>query len=303
MDFCNSLIFNTGLPSCDVQPGKPVGLIFAAKSLEITEADESDLLGFFEAASRGNDRSKRAYPITGEFSTEAANTEPTIESLAGTSYSEKLADGVLASKFSFPMTLCRAKAYKGLDGYKGAVFILTDNGILLGERTKRGTLRGLNVNNVAVSVDALFKDAAMKTVSITATFGSDTQLIRSVDAIRYYFDAADLSGLIAVKLKKVAALTYRVETTCGGVNLYGEYADTLSQNKDLWVVRNINTGAAIALSTITKVAGSEAFLLTPSAALGAPYRIGVSLAGVGALTSAGIVGFEQPEQLIDSVTA
>ena len=303
MDFCNSTIFNTGLPSCDVRPGKPVGLIFAPKSVEVAAADEENLLPFFDAASRNADRSKRVYPLVGEFSNESANTEPVIGTLAGSAYSEKLADGVLASNFSFPMTLCKAKAYKGLDGYKGSVFVLTDNGLIIGERTKSGALRGLTVTNLTVSVDAMFGDGQnIKMVKLAVVFGRDGQLVKNVDAIRYDFDANDLTGLVSLTLKKVGALTYQVLTKCGGVNLYGSYSTQLAVGT-LWVVRNLNTGSAVTVSTVTKAADKEAFLLTPSGALGATYKLSVSLADVAKLATANIVGFEQAERFVDEVTA
>jgi hypothetical protein len=303
MNFCDSKIFSTGLPSCDIRPGKPVMLIFAPKSVQITAQDEVDLLAFFEQKARSADINQRVHPIGGEFSNESANTDPVMGTLAGSTYSEKLADGVLASNFGFPMTFCKAKAYKNFDGYKGRVFILTDNGLVIGERTTDGALRGLNVENTAVSVDGIFQDGAnLKQVKFTVTFGSDTRLIKQLDAVTYSFDIEDLSGLLSVKLKKAGALTYQVVTACGSVNLYDTYADKLNE-LSLWKVTNVATNAVLTVADAEGNAAQKAFKLTVTPALTAPYKISVSLADVSALVAEGVTGVEQTEPYIDNVPA
>lgn len=303
MGFCDKETINTGVHGCDIVPGKPVLLIFAPKEVQLSEADKLDPLSFFESAVKNNNPALRALPVSGIAQNDANNVDANMSTLSGYGYAKKLADAAFGDIFQFPMSICKAKALKMLDGYSGRVFILTDNGIILGSKLSNGNVAGIPLLNVSVSSDGFHENGQnIVVVKITTSYGSETQILKNIEAVSYSFDADEIEGITSLALKKVGALTYQVVSKCSGVNLYGTHADALAAGA-LWKVTNLNTGATVALSTVTKVADKEAFLLTPSDALGAPYKIGVTLADLSTLSAAGVVGFEQAEVFVDNVTA
>lgn len=301
-DFCELVTSNTGLPVCDVKLGKPIAAFFANKSVEITPQDQNDLLAFFQSKTQVDDFQKRVLPVTGMKQIDDGYTAPTEGTLAGYGYSEQLGDGVMKSTIHFPTSLCRAKSLYGLNGYNGRVFVLLDNGVLVGTRLSNGNIIGLPLENLGVQVTGgLFGDGAnVKTVQLILTFGSDKEMIKNMAAIKYNFNVDEVIGLQNVVLEKVSELSYQVVAECGRANLYDAYKGDLA-SAALWLVSNTQTGSPIVLTTVTAVDSSKSFTLTPGTALTKPYKINIQLAPVSELESAGVVGFEQPAPFIDDV--
>jgi hypothetical protein len=300
MGFCDNITINTGVHGCDVVPGKPVALIFAPKEVQLSEADKADPLAFFERAIAASNPSLRALPVSGILQNDFNNTEANMGTLAGYGYSEKLADAMMGDVFQFKMSICRAKALQQLDGYSGRLFILTDNNMIIGSTLNGGKMAGLPLVSCSVTSDSFHQNAqAVVPVKITVSYGSDIQLFKSLAVVGYSFDAEELSGIASVTLKKVSERTYQVVTKCNDVNLYDKYAAQLA-TAALWKVTNLNTGAAIAVTTVTSVPAQKGFTLTLSSAPAAPYRIGVTIADLSTLAGAGIEGLEQSEVYVDS---
>jgi hypothetical protein len=300
MNFCESSAIAVGLPKCDVIPGQPVLLVFTPADFALTQVQQEDLLHSLQQQARHDSAVRRIYPVGGIKQVEAANTEAAMGTLAGYGYQEKLADAVLGDKFSFPMSLCRAKALKTLDGFSGRVLIFTSNGIMLCSRYSDGRIAGIPAPSVAISISGLTKDGAnVKTVSLSVTYGTDAVLLKSIHAIKYDFDVDELTALQAVRLRRTANFMYKVETTCGGVELFDYYSAELAQTS-LWKAVDMLTGADLTVAAVNADASSKSFGLTLSPAPAGAYRIAVSLAAQSALIAAGIDGYDLIEPLVDN---
>jgi hypothetical protein len=181
----------------------------------------------------------------------------------------------------------------GLNGYTGRVFVLLDNGILVGTRLSNGNIIGLPIESLGAKfAGGIFGDGQnVKTVQMTLTFGSDKQVIKGMTAIKYDFDVADVTGLQNVILFNVKGSTFKVLTECEGVDLYDDYHLSLTNTK-VWRIWNTETGnevPAISVSPDPEFGGgsfSINFGITP----GITY--GVQLRSVSTLVEHGIIGFE-----------
>jgi hypothetical protein len=298
-NFCEIQVINTGEPDCDIQFGKIEALIFGSKSVVITPTDLNDLLSFFQEKAIADNYNDRVLPVTGMKQVEPSYTAPTFGSLTGYGYSEKQSDGSLGDNVQFPLSLCRAKSMFGLDGYNGRVFVLLDNGILIGTRTAEGNLIGLPLESVSTQLpNGTWRNgSSIPVVQLGLVFGSDKKVISNMGAVKYDFDTDELDGLQNLTLSKVDTLEYKVQTECDSIDLYDTYKVKLA-NPELWIVTNTLTGATLTVSNVSADDSNKTFKLTVDK-LNAPYKINVRLASVSKLTAEGIEGFEQPRVLID----
>jgi hypothetical protein len=295
MGFCENISIYTGVSGCDIVPGKPVALIFAPKDVQLADADVATPLNFFQAAISNANPSLRAFPVTGILQNDFSNTEANMGTLAGYGYSEQLADTMMGDIFQFKMSVCKAKALQQLSGYSGRLFILTDNGVIIGSKLSSGKIVGLPLLSVSVTSDSFHQNAqAVVTTKITVNYGSGKQLFENLAFIQYDFDVEELVGITEVELKKVGEFTYQVITKCNGVNLYDSYGDKLAEVSK-WKAVNANTGAALTVATPTKVADTKAIQLVISG-VNAPYKITVQFSSVAD-------GFEQSTPYVDEVNA
>ena len=95
-------------------------------------------------------------------------------------------------------------------------------------------------------------------------------------------------------------VTVVVSTSCGGVNLYDEYASELA-DPDAWVATNEATGAALVIDTVTAVGASKGFgiVLDTPPATGVKYS--VSLATPAPLAALNIVGYESNKLIVTQI--
>ncbi|MCL1942624.1 MAG: hypothetical protein FWF54_03620 [Candidatus Azobacteroides sp.] len=296
MSSCLMNAFNTGLPNCDIKPGKPSGLLFCTEDVQIPNT--ADVLSVFKEKVIAENPEDRVFPIYGMKQVDNGYTEPTQGTLAGYGYSEKLADGTIISTFNFPMQICVAKMLAGTDGFRGRVFILCDNGILLCERGSDGNYIGLNVDNVGFQMNTPFGDGQnVAVVKISVNFGSDLRMAKSIFGIKADFGANDLPGLIDLSLTQWTPMTFVVTTTCMGSNLFDGYKTELS-TATIWNVTRLDTNTKVTVTSVTPDAVKSAFKLTLSGTIPANTALKVSLAPPSQLDNAGISGYAQADPVI-----
>ena len=294
---CIRQAFFTGLPGCDVKPGKPVGLLFCSDDTEMTPSQAGDVLSYFKPMLTAEDPEKRILPVYGMKQVDSGYTEPTEGTLAGYGYSEKLADGTIKETFNFPLQICVAKMLTNFDGFSGRVFILCDNGVLLVERKSNGNYTGIKVDNAGFQMNAPFGDGQnISVVKISLSLGSDKRLAKALWGIKTDLEKEDLPGLIDLTLTQISPLKFSVTTACSGSNLFDSYKNELA-TAGVWSVINTFSGYAVTVSAVASDAVTKAFTLTiPSVPVNTSLK--VSLALPSELEAAGISGYAQSSPII-----
>jgi hypothetical protein len=134
----------------------------------------------------------------------------------------------------------------------------------------------------------------VQVVGFTINFGDKLKLVVLAEFIKVNdFDEDLMNGLLDLDLTIAAQATgsadIKVDTKCGGVNLFDEYKTEL-EDSAAWLAIDKATGNQVSPTSVTAQAGTKSFRITlPTGS----YLL--SLASVSQLETIGITGYESNE--------
>jgi hypothetical protein len=292
---CENQGGNTGTGKCDIKSQMVDVIIFTDRKASIPKSTpdiQAYLLEKFGAASKR----ERYYP----FNQIQQGTDNSEEAQMGTfSYgaSVKQTNGNAMYEWELPFAKCLAEKAISFDGWSGGVFLISKTGNLLCRESADGQSYLPLIPEVPVYVSkAKFiavNTSDLLTVGFTVNLGDQLAFAKNTKVVPIEgYDKSEIVGLIDLKLVVVNAtagyVNVRVETECGGVNLFDDYKEELS-NQILWKAIDTTTGNEVVISGVTANEGTNLFQVAANFSA-ATYKL--SLADTATLADNGVDGYE-----------
>ncbi|MDR0692446.1 MAG: hypothetical protein LBF69_05355 [Prevotellaceae bacterium] len=293
-NYCSSSGGNTGRPACDLSAIITVGIILTPKNAVIAAGTEN-LLDFFKSKFKEDVKANRWYPIVDKSWTVTNNSEEPVVGTLGSGYSEKLRDGNAIYKYDLAFGLCKSKTIGQFDGWRGGVFLVSNDGRIVGRRQEDGSLAAFLPTSLYTTANPLGDGQNISVISLTANFGNlklFSEILEVSEKIEG-FDVDELNGIIDVKLSVLGTASSSVDlllkTKYDGINLFDVYSNKLDKAA-AWKVVNKATGELATPTTVSARADTKAIRI----ALAAGTYV-ISLDSVSALEAAGLLGYESNE--------
>ena len=239
----------SGVGPCDGAFGVPWGVIFAGANVELTPADEANLLEKLQELAINQDfAADRIQPFGDIGNVTFSGEEPTMGTLAATGKTKMLRPGTAIYLFEYESGLCIDAALDRFNDYKGGIFLITREPAqrLYGFRNSKGNIVPMPVQSVAV-FGGMFDDGQNFTTSkLRINLGSDRVLKRRAWFMSFAADA-DLESLVGLR---TAVLTVPdtqyptdvlVQDGCGYDSLFNEVGDEIIDPTN-WKATNLADG-------------------------------------------------------------
>lgn len=233
---CGEKTGNTGIPSCDFNPGRAIGIILHKKGQEFFEEDIVDLIETLKKKAQGP-ISERVFPIF-HFGTITDNsTEPTSENL-GVGFDRYLNEGAYNVTYILVNgTLCYVKSIRNFNGDKYNGFLVLDNG-LYGVKTKNGSLRGFTMSQFYVPKYTFATDSTSSRFNVNLVFPKPEEFMDSY----FYIDTEDdieyeIKGILEynaiIKSATVDKIAIDIVNKCSQSSILDIYGEELA-DAELW---------------------------------------------------------------------
>lgn len=293
MNFCKTSGGNTGKVECDISSLLIKAFILVPRTASIPK-DTEDIMDFLDGKFKDDNPRLRYYPIA-NVKGATNNSEEYISGALGYGDPEKLRNGNSIYQFDWKFTICFAKSIIPFDNWSGGVYLVSEEGIILGKnsRDKTALVPYIPKSFFVTGANLLADGTNPQPISISANFGDKLDFVRLAQIMQINdFDIDDLKGLQDLELTAKTGVAptsadVTVATKCAGVNLYDTYKTELTAVGN-WVVVNKTTGAAVTPTSVEAQDTTKTFRLTLAAA--GTYL--VSLAAVLVLEAAGVSGYE-----------
>ncbi|WP_443901255.1 hypothetical protein [Odoribacter laneus] len=233
---CGNKKGNSGIPSCDFNPGRITGSILIRKGQELSGEELEDVIDTLKKRAQG-DVKKRVYPVF-HFGTITDNsTEPTSENL-GVGYDRFLNEGTY--NFTFILAngkLCYAKQLRNFNGDAYDAFLVLDNG-LFGVKTRDGNVRGFTMSQFYLSKFTVATDTTSARFNVNMVFpkpeefNDDPFYIDTEQDISYEVKGI-LDYEIVQKTASAEKVTVDIVGKCDKASILEMYGNELA-DENLW---------------------------------------------------------------------
>lgn len=276
-------IFNVGVPPCDLSRKKIKGVIFADKGVTFSGADIASPAAFIAAvkaktyAARGG----RVYPIWDLTNFEDNTGDPSTGSIGNlTTATIVVSDAVPAFSFGYAGSEARHKVMAMIASQSLDVFLVDEGYAVYGTTDAEGVFGGYTVMQAYADTVKFIAADAVNQYRFRLTLASITEYRDQSAYVVTNTGITGAKGLVNVYLSKVSNSTnvYQIEATIeGGTNfaeLYGTAVAAMT-----WSAKNLETGAALTLSSIAYDSTNKRFTVTVDAtaygalATGAKFQI------------------------------
>lgn len=295
---CANTRKNTGFGGCNVDWKIIAGAFLFDGPVSFTRAQLAELQETLQAMAWQDSKTGRCYPIANFLNPADSTDDPTIQTFTDGSKA-KVRDGVADWMFQFTAGgYCLLQALRTHIGNGSEWVIFYD---------KENKLLGYNLNGELAAIPLQIFDALpwkMNTGSEVAKYA--VHFVFDVTYINDFgeyakadFPLQNIVGLQDIKLQilgfnhATGVASVNVITECGGSNLYSQYSAQLIAS--LWNAQNSDTGATIAILTVTPEAGSQTFnvgIKTTDVNYPTNSDINLFLSAPSLLSTAGLPGYE-----------
>ena len=303
-DICGTLGANTGKPVCDVALAA-IKYFLPTLGAEFTAAELVDSDTIKAAITermlevRGSTDKLYLFPLANE--SEPTTGDRTVASLAD-GFEKTLLDPVPKYVMrSGAVGLYQHQPLTAFNGFSGKGYFIDRNNRFFYIIKSDGTGKGLSVADVYTSIPGFGSTAALTPAVTNITMGNVDELkIGPIGIIQLDFNVADLVNIEDVSIVEKAAHASNVytvggKTKYGQTDIYASYSTALA-NSARWVVTNMQTGATIAITTVTADATNKGWDITIDStaysALSTGDKFSINLADPATLSAAGVDGIE-----------
>jgi hypothetical protein len=293
---CKETGGNTGLYGCDLNSQRIDGIIFVPKDASIPKSTEN-IVEFLQGKFKEDNKAVRWFV---QFGIDQAtnNSEEAQNGTLGYGKTVKQRNGNAIYQWDWEFSVCKAKNIIQFDGWNKGIYLVSSEGNILGRNSadKSALLPFMPQQFDVIAADIInIGTTDVQLISVSVNLGDRLKFTTLVEFMQIPdFDSDLLAGITDVTLTALTAQTagsvdVKVETKCGGTNLFDLYKEQLA-TADAWKAVNKSTGAAGTISGVTAQENTKTFRVSIAAGT---YLL--SLASLSALVSAGITGFESDQ--------
>lgn len=258
-------IFNVGIPPCDLAKKKIKGIILADASVTFSGADIASIPAFIAAVKAKTTalRGGRVYPIWDILNFEDNTGEPSTGQIGNlTTATIVTQDAVPAFGFGYQGSEARHKTLSAMNGASLSVFFVDDQYAVYGT-DKNGAFGGFTVLQAYTYSSKFIVSDAVNQYRFRLTLGS---IVEYRENSRYIVANSGLTsavGLINANLSQqsLAANVAKINIIAdGGTDLEPLYGTAIAGLA--WTAKNLQTGAAITITSVAKDDANSAWTVT-----------------------------------------
>jgi hypothetical protein len=293
-------IFNVGVPPCDMAKKKMKGVIFADKGVTFSGPETASVAAFIAAvktkttAARGN----RVYPLWDLLNFEDNTGDPATGSIGNlTTATIITSDAIPAFRYGYNGTEARHKRIVAMMGATLDVFFVDQQYAVYGTEVSSGVFGGFSVLQAYADTSKFIVSDAVNQYSFRVTLGSITEYR---DKSHYVVTnagilaAVGLVNVVLSELSKTGGAVKLLAIADGGTNLEPIYGPDISALT--WTAKNLQTGAAITVTSVADAPADNAYLVTLDstawAALASGDKVQIYGPTAAALGGAGVTPYE-----------
>lgn len=296
-------VFNTGVPACDIKKKKILGLIFVDKGKVFTAAQCASIATFLAAmltattAARGS----RAYPFWKLLNFNDATGQPGKGGVGNLTTAQiNTSDPIPLFTFGYDGGELQHKRLVAIMGGSYDVLFVDSQYAVYG--TANGDdLGGYSLLDIYVPPSKYIVADAVDQYAIEITLSSITEYRDQSRFLKANSTLSSYRGLVSVPLKLVSSSTNAHTISFiadGGTNLQTVYTTTIDAT--LVVAKNMTTGAAMTLTSVTGSSGNYVVTIdsTQWAALASGTVVQINLGLSATLSAAGVKPYEGIAMLV-----
>lgn len=302
IDICGTLGGNLGKPACDVVMGKikyPMptrGKTFSASDLASSDAFKAALKTAMLQIRTSNNK-VFCFPKMRVVDDNTA--DPNTQALAD-GYEEVLNESLPLYNLQSTVGVCVQQSMCEYNGWKDKSFVVDDKNIFWYKITADGGGEGFTIGNFYTPAPRWGNSSNINTVKTRMLLGDVDEFKSGIGALKLDFDPFKLVNTVDVKLLEKAAQSTNVFTIggiveCAGTDIYDSYSSGLA-NVARWVVKRLDTGASITITSVTADATNKGWDITLDStiytALPSGTKLEFSLVDPATLDAAGVSGIE-----------
>lgn len=293
-------VFNTGIPLCDVKKKKIRGVIFADAGVSFSGAEVQSIGSFINAVKTKTiaARGQRVYPVW-DLQNFADNTGDPATGAVGnlTTATTVTNDAVPSFSFGYNGTEARHKKMAAMNSMSLTVFFVDAGWTVYGYKDADGSIRGFDVLQAYADVSKFPVDNTVDQYRFRITLADIGQYRDRTEYVVTNSGILSAVGLINVYLTQynLAANVVKVAAIAeGGDNMQVLNGTAIAGLT--WTAINLQTGDAVALTTIAEDAVGQGFTITIDnaawTALGSGDSIQIFGPLAAALSGAGVRPYE-----------
>lgn len=293
-------VFNVGVPPCDLKKKKMKGVIFADRGVTFSGSEVASAAAFIAAvktkttAARGG----RVYPVWDLLNFEDNTGDPATGGIGNlTTATITTSDAVPAFRFGYNGTEARHTRMSAMAGATLDVFFVDEGFSVYGTLKSEGVFGGFDVLQAYGDVTKFVVQDAINQYSFRVTLGSVTEYRDLSTYVVTNSGILSAVGLVNVVLSKLSNATnvYKIQAIAdGGTNL--EILNGVAIAALTWTATNLQTGAAITITSVADDSALDAFTVTFDStmytALGTGDKIQLNGPSAAALSAAGVKPYE-----------
>ena len=292
-------VFNVGKPLCDLKKKKMKGVILMDAGVVFTGADIASVAAFIAAVKSKTTapRGGRVYPIWDVTNFEDNTGDPATGGVGNLSTATIVtSDAIPAFRFGYDGSEARHKRIAAMAGASLEVMFVDDQFAVYGTDKANG-IGGFSVLQAYADTSKFIVADAVNQYSFRLTLGSINEYRDQSSYVVTNAGILAAVGLINVEMKEVshASNVYQVAVIAdGGTNMEELHGAALAGLT--FTARNLETGAAIPVTSVSRNAALHALTMTlDTTAFGAMAvgdRFEISGPDSSALAAAGVKPFE-----------
>lgn len=259
-------VFNVGIPLCDLSKKKMRAVIFADSGTTFSGAEIASVQAFINAVKTKTTavRGGRVYPIWDILNFEDATGDPSTGGVGNLSTATIITnDAVPVFRFGYGGSEARHKRLAAMTGASLDMFLVDEAYAVYGRDNGNNGFSGYNVLQAYPYTSKFIVADAVNQYSFRVTLSSITQYR---DQSLYVVANSGLTaalGLMNVVLSYLSNATnaYKFNAVVdGGTDFTALYGSTVAAMT--WTARNLQTGAAVTITSVAYDAPNKAFTVT-----------------------------------------
>ncbi len=293
---------NTGNPDCPVRMKRPKAMLPThGKTFSLANLlDSPTFKAALKAAMllpRTDNNKVYIFPVirVADDNTADVNTASLADG-----YEEVLNESLPLFNFQSTPNICVHQAMVAFNGWTDKVFIIDVDNVLWYVATSTGGAQGFSVGSLYTNPPKFGNSSNINVANTRLLFGNIDEFKSDVGALKLDFNASSLVSIQDVKIVERAAVSTNVYTLgglakCSNVDIGPAYGTSMA-NTARWVVTRLDTGATIALTTVTYNTTLKAWVITVDStahsALPSGTVLSFNFADPATLDAAGVTGIE-----------
>ena len=294
---------NLGKAPCDVRMARPK-YIFPTRGKVFTAAELADPTTFKAALKAALLQVRTSNDKIFQFPLMRVADDNTAEVSPATladGYEEILNESLPLYNLQSTATVCVNTGMTSFNGWNEKVFVLDVNNVWWYVSTSDNGGAGFTVGSLYTDPPRFGNSSNIKTSNTRLLFGDLDEFKEGLGAIKLDFNPAKLIEPINdVTLVEKAAAAANVFTVggiikCAGTDIFSKYSAALA-NSARWTIKNLTTGAAIAITSVAADAVNAGWDITADntayTGLASGTKLEINIADPATLNTAGVNGIE-----------